>query len=194
MEEESFEVQVKVRVADPAAVLDGLKNPALKVLRNRHYREHDVYFSFEDPAQGRLRYREDDFVDEKGSVSSTRGRLTLIGLKHEGKFGQEVMLSRSRFLAPAAHSLRFYREYFKPQSEQRVEKERLRWLVLFAGKEFFINLDHFEEPSIGHFLEVKSRTWSRRDAQEKAAVVLELLGLLGAAPEDVVTEDYIEMI
>jgi 5-methylthioadenosine/S-adenosylhomocysteine deaminase len=194
MEEESFEVQVKARVADPAAVLEGLKDPAIKLLRKRHYREHDVYFSFEDPAQGRLRYREDDFVDEKGNVSSTRGRLTLIGLKHERKFGQEVMLSRSRFLAPAGHSLRFYREYFKPQSEQPVEKERLRWLVLFAGKEFFINLDKFQEPAIGDFLEVKSRTWSRRDAEQKAAVVVELLGLLGATPQDVVAEDYVEMI
>jgi len=194
MEEESFEVQVKVRVADPEAVRDGLGNPAIKLLRKRHYREHDTYFSFEDRAQGRLRYREDDFVDEKGNVATTRSRLTLIGLKHEGKFGQEVMLSRSRFLAPAAHSLRFYREYFKPQSEQAVEKERLRWLVLFAGKEFFVNLDQFEQPAIGNFVEIKSRTWSRKDAEEKATVVVELLRILGASPEAVVAEDYVEML
>jgi len=194
MEEESFEVQVKVRVADPSGIQAGLRDRDVEVLRQRHYREHDTYFSFDDPAQGRLRYREDDFVDEKGNITTTRGRLTLIGLKHEGKFGQDVMLSRSRFLAPASHSLRFYREYFKPQSERAVEKERLRWLVLFAGKEFFINLDEFEKPAIGNFLEVKSRTWSRRDAEEKAAVVAELLRVLGTAPEDVVTEDYVEMI
>ena len=92
-EEESFEVQVKVRVTDPAAVLEGITNPAIQLHRKRHYREHDVYFAFEDPSQGRLRYREDDFVDEKGNVTTTRARLTLIGLKHEGRFAQDVMLS-----------------------------------------------------------------------------------------------------
>jgi 5-methylthioadenosine/S-adenosylhomocysteine deaminase len=194
MEEESFEVQIKVRISDPESVQAGLMNQAIKVLRTRHYREHDSYFAFDDPAQGRLRYREDDFIDEKGNATSTRGRLTLIGLKHEGKIGQEVMLSRSRFLAPATHSLRFYREYFKPQAEQSIEKERLRWLVNFAGKEFFINLDRFEQPTIGDFLEIKSRTWSRKDAEEKAAVVAELLRLLGASPEGVVVEDYVEMM
>jgi 5-methylthioadenosine/S-adenosylhomocysteine deaminase len=193
-EEESFEVQVKVRVADPAAVQEGLKNPAIRLLRVRHYREHDVYFSFEDPAQGRLRYREDDFVDEKGNVTTTRTRLTLIGQKHEGQLSQDVMLSRSRYLAPASQSLRFYREYFKPHSEQVIEKERLRWLVSFDEEEFFINLDTFSKPGIGDFLEIKSRTWSRKDAEQKAAVVIALLALLGASAEDAVTEDFVEMI
>jgi 5-methylthioadenosine/S-adenosylhomocysteine deaminase len=193
-EEESFEVQVKVRLADPAAVQQGLAQAAISVLRKRHYREHDVYFSFEDPTQGRLRYREDDFLDERGNVTNTRARLTLIGQKHEGRLPQDVMLSRSRYLAPATQSLRFYREYFKPQSEQVIEKERLRWLVTYDDREFFINLDRFSQPEIGNFLEIKSRTWSRRDAEQKAAVVVALLGLLGAAGEDIMSEDFVEML
>jgi 5-methylthioadenosine/S-adenosylhomocysteine deaminase len=193
-EQESFEVQVKARVGDPATVQHGLQDPAVGIIRVRHYREHDSYFSFEDPAQGRLRYREDDFLDEQGNITTTRARLTLIGLKHEGELGRDVMLSRSRYLAPASQSLRFYREYFRPATEQVIEKERLRWLVTFAGEEFFVNLDKFERPDIGDFVEIKSRTWSRRDAEQKAAVVLSLLAILGASAEDALREDFVEMI
>ena len=75
-----------------------------------------------------------------------------------------------------------------------IEKERLRWLVTFEGEEFFINLDKFSQPDIGDFLEIKSRTWSRRDAEQKASVVVSLLALLGASPQDAVREDFVEMI
>ncbi len=67
--------------------------------------------------QGRLRYREDDFLNEQGNVTMTRARLTLLGQKREGALAHNVLLSRSRFLAPATQSLRFYREYFKPKEE-----------------------------------------------------------------------------
>jgi adenylate cyclase class IV len=50
-----------------------------------------------------------------------------------------------------------------------------------------------QTPSLGHFLEIKSRTWSRGDAQRKAELVTELLSLLGAAGQPTVTEDYIEL-
>lgn len=193
-EGESFEVQVKVKVLDPDLVQDGLKNPAIEIIRKRHYHQHDVYFSFENDAQGKLRYREDDFVDDNGQVTMVRGRLTLIGQKREGSFGHDILLSRSRFLAPATHSQRFYREYFKPDKEFIVEKDRLRWLVLFKGEEFFINLDHLLKPDLGHFLEIKSRTWSRKDAEDKAALAEELITLLGASTQHVVTNDYIEIM
>jgi hypothetical protein len=32
--------------------------------------------------------------------------------------------------------------------------------------------------------EIKSRTWSRRDALDKAAIITELLGLFGTRPDD----------
>ena len=49
-------------------------------------------------------------------------------------------------------------------------------------------------PPLGHFLEVKSRTWSRKDADNKAQLVNELLELLGAANSEAVTDDYIDII
>ncbi len=39
---------------------------------------------------------------------------------------------------------------------------------------------------------MKSRTWSRRDAQDKAAVVTELLDRFGARPDDAIEEGYVE--
>jgi 5-methylthioadenosine/S-adenosylhomocysteine deaminase len=193
-EEESFEVQVKVKVADQTSILEGLKNSEIEIIRKRHYRQHDTYFFFEDDAQGRLRYREDDFINDSDFVTNVRGRLTLLGIKREGTFGHDILLSRSRYLAPATHSQRFYREYFRPEKELAIEKDRLRWLVIFKKEEFFINLDRLIEPELGFFLEIKSRTWSRKDAEEKAALVEELISLLGASIHDVVTDDYTEIV
>ena len=194
MEQESFEVQVKVRLQDIEPIIRAMKQPEIEIIRQRHYREHDVYFFFDDPSQGRLRYREDDFIDDaKGTVTNVRARLTLIGLKREGKF-EDVLLSRSRFLAPATHSLRFYREYFKPKSEIAIEKDRLRWLIKYKDTEFFINLDQMTEPQLGYFLEIKSRTWSRTDAEHKARLTSELLALLDASDGEPVTEDYIDIV
>jgi 5-methylthioadenosine/S-adenosylhomocysteine deaminase len=165
------------------------------VIRQRHYREHDVYFFFDDPSQGRLRYREDDFIDDlKGIVTNVRARLTLIGVKREGKFEHEVLLSRSRYIAPASQSLRFYREYFKPRAEVAIEKDRRRWLIRYKDTEFFINLDQMSEPALGYFLEIKSRTWSRKDAEHKARLSSELIALLGASGGEPVTEDYIDIV
>ena len=193
MEEESFEVQVKVKLADPLKVREGLERPEVEIVRAVHYDQHDTYFFFDDPAQGRIRYREDEFLDEKGNVTTTRPRLTLIGQKREDVFANEVLLSRSRYLAPATQTLRFYREYFKPVREVELNKDRLRWLIKYKEIEFFVNLDSVETPPLGHFLEIKSRTWSRGDAQRKAELVAELLSLLGAAGQPTVTEDYIEL-
>lgn len=190
-EGESFEVQAKARLADPAAVLEALCWPEVEILYERHYREYDTYFSFADPAQGQLRYREDEFIDVDGKVSNVRYRLTLIGPAREGRFESDVLLSRSRFLAPATHSLRFYREYFKPARELFIKKDRRRWRVLFRGTEFYINLDRIEEPDLGYFIEAKSRTWSRRDAEHKAELARDLIACLGAA--DAVAEDYVEI-
>jgi 5-methylthioadenosine/S-adenosylhomocysteine deaminase len=194
MEQESFEVQVKVKLADPKPVPDALKNQEIKIIRYKHYHQYDNYFFFEDPKQGRVRFREDDLIDEKGQVSNVRTRLTLIGISREHRFEQDVLLSRSRFLAPASYTLRFYREYFKPKSETSIEKDRSRWLVKFKDTEFFVNLDEFVEPELGCFLEVKSTTWSRTDAKRKADLAVELLNLLGAANHETVTKDYTEII
>ena len=105
-----------------------------------------------------------------------------------------MLLSRSRFLAPATQSLRFYREYFQPKEETSITKDRERWLIKFKDTEFFVNVDEMLEPAIGHFIEIKSRTWSRRDAEHKAILTNELLATLGISKAQMVTEDYIEVV
>lgn len=193
-EEESFEVQVKVRITDPAPVLEALHRPGIEILHRRHYYEYDTYFLFGEAQQGRLRHREDVTFDEANQLKSARYRLTLIGPTREGQFPSDVLLSRSRYLAPANHSLRFYREYFKPTREVYIEKERQRWRVLFQGTEFYLNLDQVKDPNLGYFLEAKSRTWSRRDADHKASVATKLIEYLGASIELTVPQDYVELV
>ncbi|HJR59331.1 MAG TPA: amidohydrolase family protein [Vicinamibacterales bacterium] len=192
-QEESFEVQVKARLASAETAFEALKSDEITVLRSVHYHQYDTYFFFDDPEQGRLRYREDASLDESNNVASVRARLTLTGRSHEAAFGS-VLLFRSRFLAPATHSPRFYREYFRPEREREIEKDRRRWLVGYRGVQFYVHLDRLLNPATdGYFLELKSRTWSRRDAQDKAAIIVELLARLGARSDQTVAEDYVEL-
>jgi 5-methylthioadenosine/S-adenosylhomocysteine deaminase len=193
-EQESYEVQVKVKVDDPEAVVARLVESELEILYYRHYHEYDTYFKFDDPEEGWLRYREDEFVDQNGKVENIRYRLTLIGPQREKHFPQDVLLSRSRFIAPAPHSLRFYREYFNPSEETFIEKDRRRWRVNFRDIEFFINLDRLDEPELGTFLEVKSRTWSLEDAEKKARVADDLLAVLGNFTQHSETRDYVQIV
>ena len=193
VEEESFEVQIKVKLDEPALILDAIKKPAINILRKKRYHQHDIYFTFADPAQGWLRYREDEMIDDQGQIQGVRGRLTLIGPTREGDFAHDVLLSRIRYYAPTTNSLRFYREYFKPGGEMPIDKERLRWLVRYKDEEFYVNLDNVQTPALGGYLEIKSRTWSRRDAEEKAHLVSELIALLGGSLEKTVTQDYVEL-
>jgi 5-methylthioadenosine/S-adenosylhomocysteine deaminase len=193
-QEESYEVQIKLQLDDPEPILAALPHSGLEILRRAHYREYDTYFSFSDPTQGRLRHREDEFVDDEGQVFSVRYRLTLTGPAAEHRFPNSALLSRSRFIAPATHSLRFYREYFKPEKESEVSKDRQRWKVRFLDEEFFINIDRMLKPSLpGAFLEIKSRTWSRLDAEEKAFKLSALLQALGVHDARPVEQDYTEM-
>src|SRR4029453_1072539 len=139
-----------------------------------------------------LRFREDEFLDDKGHVTGARARLTLTGATREDQFGS-VLLSRSRYLAPALHSVRFYREYFRPTAEHVVEKIRDRWLIAYRGIECYVHLDELIIPRRdGCFLEVKSRTWSRRDAQDKAAIITELLAMFGATPHAGISDGYVD--
>jgi 5-methylthioadenosine/S-adenosylhomocysteine deaminase len=118
----------------------------------------------------------------------------LIGPAREYSYPSDILLSRSRFIAPASHSRRFYREYFKPALEKTIDKDRLRWRILYHGTEFYINIDQVNQPALGFFLEVKSRTWSRSDAEHKVSMISDLLQYLGVQPQELVTQDYIEML
>jgi 5-methylthioadenosine/S-adenosylhomocysteine deaminase len=193
-QQESFEVQAKVRIETPDTVITALKSPEIEILYHRHYHEFDTYFQFDEAEQGLLRYREDEFMDEKGNVGQVRSRLTHIGEARERDFPSGALLSRSRFIAPATHSLRFYREYFNPCNETSIEKDRLRWRVIFHDTTFYINLDRMDKPDIGTFLEIKSRTWSLGDADHKAEMVKALIATLGASPGEIVQEDYVEFV
>ena len=193
VEQESFEVQVKARVPSAERVMAVIGGDDLTVIRSSHYHQYDTYWSFEDPDQGWLRYREDEFLDEAGAVTGARARLTFTGRTREDRFGA-VLLSRSRYYAPATHSARFYREYFRPAAERIVEKDRRRWLVAYRGVEFYVHVDRLLKPAQdGYFIEVKSRTWSRRDARDKAAVIADLLAVLGASPDDTISDGYADL-
>lgn len=194
MEEESFEVQAKVHIKDAEAIIEALNKESVEIVYTRHYHEFDTYFFFEDESQGRLRYREDEFINKAGEVTNVRGRLTLVGVSSEEAFEHDVMLSRSRYYAPATHSLRFFREYFDPIKEIDIEKDRRRFQIQYKGVDFYINLDTLIEPDLGQFLEVKSRTWGREDAERKSRMIAELIDYLGASSERAATEDYIEIV
>ncbi len=195
--QESFEIQVKVPVEDIDRIVAVLEAGELAITKRAHYRQFDSYFVFEegDPDAARLRYREDEFVDDEGKVFQVRTRLTLLGEAREQEYPNAVMLSRSRWLAPAEQSLRFYREYFAPDVEVEVHKDRLRWRILYRDTDFAVNLDQVIKPKVGeHFLEIKSRTWSRTDAERKAGLISELLGIFGVEPASAEPRDYPDLV
>ena len=191
---ESFEVQVKAALTDETAVERLLKHPDVQIVRSVHYRQFDTYFLFEDAEQGRVRYREDDLIGEDGEVASTRTRLTLTMPTKERAYDDAVLLSHSRFIADATRPLRFYREYFKPEAERELEKDRHRWHLLYQGVLFYLNVDRVLTPALpGLFVELKSRTWSARDAEVKAERIGDMLRILGLGPADVMHTDYLDL-
>jgi len=66
-------------------------------------------------------------------------------------------------------------------------------MVSYKGTELYINIDEVKKPSLGYFLEIKSRTWSRKDAEEKSRLVTDLIELLGVSSAEPLAKDYIEM-
>ena len=194
--QESYEVQLKAAVTDDSRILEVLESDQIQITKRSHYRQYDSYFFFDgrDPDANRLRYREDEFVNENGEAYEARDRLTLLGQQSQEEYHNAVMLSRSRYLAPAEQSLRFYREYFDPDQEVEVYKERRRWRILYKETDFAVNLDRMEKPPLsGYFLEIKSRTWSRSDAERKADLITELLELFGVDLANVQREEYADL-
>ena len=193
-QEKTFEVQVKVLMADQTAPESLLKRPEITILRHSLRRQYDTYFLFDDPYRSRLRYREDEVLGEDGQVRDVFYRLTLTGETKEREYSQSVLLSRSRFDAPATRSLRFYREYFKPAGEVEVHKERRRYYIRYGGTDFAVNFDRLVKPALpGLFLEIKSRTWSKQDAERKADLIGELLALFGVQEGELVKQEYVEL-
>jgi len=190
---ESFEVQVKAILKDEHDLENLLQHSDVEIVKSVHYRQYDTYFLFDDPAAGRVRYREDDMLDEQGNVKSVRSRLTYTTTTKERDFHSAVVLSRSRFISKADRPLRFYREYFQPHQERELQKDRRRWHILYQGVLFYVNLDRVIKPDLNEvFVEIKSRTWSLSDAENKADRIKRMLDFIGIGETQIIRMEYLE--
>jgi 5-methylthioadenosine/S-adenosylhomocysteine deaminase len=185
-------VQVKVWVPDEEALLEHmLACPEVMVIKPSERKQYDTYFFFDDPQGGIVRYREDYLLD-RGVEVKPLYNLTFRGPTKEREYSDSVLLSRSRFTANADRSLRFYREYFQPSDEKKVDKIRRRWRIKYRGVDFAVNLDRlFQPPSEEVYLEVKARTWSKHDALQKAEMISELLEVLAVDKAGLVQDEYV---
>lgn len=193
-QEESFEIQVKAQLTDPSHIEELMRSPEITIVRQSHYRQHDTYFEFGPPLTGRVRYREDDILDDNGTVQNVRARLTLVETGEQREFVSALLLSRSRYISPATRTLRFYREYFQADNERVVIKERRRWHIDFRSMRFYVNLDRLLDPETqDYFVEIKSRTWSLKDAENKADAILALMTQLGIHESDIIRQEYVTL-
>jgi 5-methylthioadenosine/S-adenosylhomocysteine deaminase len=191
-QEEIFEVQVKAHVPEAIILEQLLASPQISDRRRSERIQYDTYFLFRDERRGRLRYREDNLLDEKGHMHPAY-TLTLTSPARREEYPNAAILSRARYTATADRSLRFYREYFQPDEIREVEKRRIRAHISFKGQHFALNLDTLVNPPAGSFLEIKSRTWSRADAGNKVRLIGELLELFRISQENLVKKEYVEI-
>jgi len=192
---EIFEVQVKARLADvpPGQIEAALNDDAITITKASERTQYDTYFLFNGREQGRIRLREDHRHDP-GARLDPKYTITLMEAAERGDYPAALLLSRARYTARASHTLRFYREYLQPDAVVEIAKRRRRWRILYRGEDFAINLDTLiDQPDPGPFLEIKSRTWSRKDADLKAALIRELLKRCGIDEGALVKQEYVEM-
>ncbi len=189
---ETYEVQVKAWVPDEEALLAHLLAcPEVMVIKPSERKQYDTYFFFDDPQDGIIRYREDYLLD-RGTEVRPIYNLTFRGPTREREYADFVLLSRSRFSADADRSLRFYREYFQPSEEKKVDKIRRRWRIKYRGVDFAVNLDRLLQPTSSEvYLELKARTWSKHDAIQKAEMISELLEVLEIDKAGLVQDEYV---
>lgn len=58
---------------------------------------------------------------------------------------------------------------------------------------FYVNVDRVLKPELGDtFIEIKSRTWSASDAENKAGRIQAMLKILGIASSDIIEDEYLE--
>ncbi|MFZ4816851.1 MAG: amidohydrolase, partial [Phototrophicaceae bacterium] len=87
---------------------------------------------------------------------------------------------------------RFYREYFQSPREVELHKDRQRWHIDYKGVLFYVNVDQMLKPRTEDlYIELKARTWSIKDAEQKADYIREMLALMELTPADVVRQDYL---
>ncbi|GAC1534970.1 MAG: amidohydrolase family protein [Herpetosiphon sp.] len=194
-QDEIFEVQVKARLDQESGVLAMLDDLAITVGKVSERTQYDTYFSFQNPARGRVRYREDHRHDP-GARLDPKSTLTLtVPTAERNTYPHAVVLSRARYTAPADRSLRFYREYFAPDNIIEITKQRRRWRITYKGEEFALNLDRLtNQVDSGLYLEIKSRTWSQRDARRKTRLIGELLQRCGVQNEQLIRQEYVDIV
>ncbi len=192
---ELFEVQVKARISEAKIeqIVNLLSNPAITITKASDRTQYDTYFLWEEADQGRVRLREDHRLDP-GARLEPKYTLTLMAAATRGEYASAVLLGRARYTAPADRTLRFYREYFQPDRVVEIEKKRRRWRIIYKEEDFALNIDtliNHEQP--GPYLEIKSRTWGRKDADHKASLIGELLRLFGVDENALVKQEYVEL-
>jgi 5-methylthioadenosine/S-adenosylhomocysteine deaminase len=193
---ELFEVQVKAQIsnekAEQISVL--LNDPSITITKMSERTQYDTYFVWNDAEKGRLRLREDHRIDP-GARVEPKYTITLMAAPERGNYSSAVLLGRARYTARANQTLRFYREYFQPDQVIEIEKRRRRWRIIYNGEDFALNIDTLAgQMHPGPYIEIKSRTWSRKDAEQKAKLLNELLTLFGVEEGALVKEEYVDLI
>ncbi|MDQ2997396.1 MAG: amidohydrolase family protein [Chloroflexota bacterium] len=190
---EIFEVQLKARISNLDQVLSRLSDPSITITKASERTQYDTYFSFADPRRGRIRIREDHRSDP-GARPDPKYTITLTEPAVHGEYPHAIVISRARYDALANRTLRFYREYFQPDRITTIEKHRRRWRILYQGKDFAINIDELiDHPHPGPYIEIKSRTWSRSDAAERAELIGSLLRHFGVEEAGLVKQEYVDL-
>lgn len=190
---EIFEVQVKAYIISIEPILERLNHPAIRITKASERKQYDTYFSFADPVKGRIRLREDHRIDP-GARLEPKYVITLMEQAVQGDFPSAIVISRARYDAPSEHTLRFYREYFQPDQITNIEKHRRRWRIVYQGKDFAINIDELlNNTEAGPYLEIKSRTWSRSDAVERAKQIGDLLDHFGIEDDVLIKREYVDI-
>ncbi|NTV62086.1 MAG: amidohydrolase [Oscillochloris sp.] len=192
-QDEIFEIQVKAQLDAGAdsAIARLLSAPAIQITKASERNQYDTYFGF---ANGeRIRIREDHRRDP-GARLQPKYTITLIAPGDRGELPSAIVLSRARYTAPADHTVRFYREYFQPDQVVEHEKRRRRWRIMYKNHDFAINFDQVgSAASPILYLEIKSRTWSRRDAEHRATLIGELLAIAGIPESALVKQEYVDL-
>jgi 5-methylthioadenosine/S-adenosylhomocysteine deaminase len=191
---EIFEIQVKARLGPGGLpkVERILEDPSVTINKHSVRTQYDTYFLFKN--RERIRIREDHRTDP-GARPEPKYTITLMEEARRGEYPHAIVLSRARYTAPADHTGRFYREYFQPDKVLEREKRRKRWRIIYKDHDFAINLDTLVGGTAdpGPYLEIKTRTWSSRDAADRAELIGELLALAGLDESALVKQEYVEM-
>lgn len=191
---ETYEVQIKVKTEDVSQIEERLQQDEITVTRSSVRNQYDIYLCFDREELGRIRHREDEVINEDGSTQEIFYRITILGSPVERLSDNTILLTRSRYSVPADKSRRFYREYFKADQEIQVEKHRKRYHITYKKTRFAVNLDRLLNGRGETYLEIKSRTWSAKDAHQKAVLIKEMLALLGAESKSPIFEEYLHLV